>query len=318
MSNNGAESVLAVQNPVCSRVEKADEVIGWLMDSRWGGNLEVVRTIPPSEGSNIELIREALEPGVTVLGLGGDGLGHDVFNGIRKAIEAGEVGADEVAMVPVPTGSGNDFSRSLYGGNILRGGGRGLRDILEHGKTTWMDGIKLDDGDRLDRFAHSYVGFGFTAQIADAINETEYRRRRAGHDPWSARALDGIEVLKALWSREPFEYENGRGSREAQEVLYALAPRIGAGVIRLDTHILDGELVHLEVGSKAFLPKAAAKLTAGQLGGAKAEYIDDGEQQLTFRTSTAFHYDGEPDELPAGSAVDISHRREVVQAIIGI
>ncbi|HEX5744419.1 MAG TPA: diacylglycerol kinase family protein [Candidatus Saccharimonadales bacterium] len=284
------------------------------MDSRWGADLEVVRTIPPSEGSNIDLIRGALRPGVTVLGLGGDGLEHDVFNGMREAIEAGEIGADEISMVPVPTGSGNDFSRSLYGGNILRGRGSGLRDLLEHGETTWLDGIKLDAGDRLDRFVHSYVGFGFTAQVAAAINQPEFRERRAGLDVVSARTLDGIEVLKALWNREPFQYENGRGPKEAQEVLYALAPRIGAGVIRLDKHTLDGELVHLEVGSRAFLPRAVAKLSAGLVGGAKAEYVDE-EQELVFHTPAAVQYDGEPDELPAGSVVSISHRRRVVQAL---
>jgi diacylglycerol kinase family enzyme len=313
MSDRGAESVLAVENPVCSRVEKADEVISWLMDSRWGSGLEVVRTIPPSEGSNIELIREALEPGMTVLGLGGDGLEHDVFNAMQEADEAGEVGADEIAMVPVPTGGGNDLSRSLYGSNILRG--NGLRDILEYGEATWLDGIELEAGGRLDRFAHSYVGFGFTAQIADAINKPEYRQRRAGHSSVSGRALDGIEVLRALRNREPFLYENGRGPKGAQEVLFSLAPRIGAGVIRLDTHSLDGELVHLEVGSKAFLPKAVAKLTAGLLGGAKAEYVP-GEQQLAFHSAVAVQYDGEPDELPAGSTVNVAHRREVVQALV--
>jgi hypothetical protein len=275
----------------------------------------VVRTIPPSEGSNIELVRGALEPGTTVLGLGGDGLEHDVFNGIRSAIEAGEIGADEVAMVPVPTGGGNDMSRSLYGGDILRAGGARLRDILDRGEPTWLDGIKFDDGGRLDRFAHSYLGFGFTAQVAEAINRPDFRERRAGLDPLMGRALDGIEVLKALRSREPFQYENGRGPRQVQEVIYSVAPRIGAGVIRLDTHTLDGEMVHMEVCSRAFLPNAVAKLTAGLLGGARAEYID-GAQQLVFHTPVGFHYDGEPDVLPAGATVNIEHRRDVIQALV--
>jgi hypothetical protein len=285
------------------------------MESRWGADLEVVRTIPPSEGSNIQVVRGALEPGITVVGVGGDGLQHDVFNGIQEAIEAGEIGPDEVSMVPAPSGGGNDMSRSLYGGDILRSGGAKLWDILDRGAPSWLDGIKFDDGDRFDRFAHSYLGFGFTAQVAEAINRPDFRERRAGFHPLSARALDGIEVLKALLEREPFQYENGRGSREVQEVIYSLAPRIGAGVIRLDTHMLDGEMVHLEVGSKAFLPNAVAKLTSGLLGGTRAEYID-GPQQLVFHTPTSFHYDGEPAVLPAGATVSISHQRDVVQALV--
>jgi diacylglycerol kinase family enzyme len=314
MSDRGAENILAIQNPVCSRAAKADEVIGWLMDSPWGDDLEVVRTIPPDEGSNVDLIREALEPGMTVLGLGGDGLEHDLFNAIREADKAGEVGADEVAMLPVPTGGGNDLSHSLYGGNILRARGKVLWDILENGYPVWLDGIKLEDGDRLDRYAHSYVSFGFTAQVADAVNQPDYRDRRAGFNPASARALDATAVLKALWNREPFHYENGHGPTHAQEVLYSLAPRIGAGVVRLDKHLRDGELAHLEVGDRAFLPKAVARLASGLLGGARADYAE-GEQRLVFHTPVTVQYDGEPDVLPADSTVNISHRREVVRAL---
>lgn len=315
MSNVGAEQLLVVQNPVCTRLDRVEEVMGWLMDSRWGEGLDVIRTVPPSEGSNIDLIRGALEPGMTVLGLGGDGLGHDVFNAIVAADQAGEVGADEVTMVPVPTGNGNDLSIALYGGNILRGGGAGLWDILERGEPTWLDGIRIDAGEHLDTYASSYVGFGFTAQTAFAINEPGFRERRARRDMVTARLMDGAKVFGAYWNRQPFRYENGSGPREAQELIYALAPRIGAGVVRLDTHLLDGELVHLEVGPRAFLPNAAVKLGAGVLSGTKAEYVAE-DQRLVFHTDVDVQYDGEPDALPAGAVVDISQGRRIVRALI--
>lgn len=316
MSNRGAERILAVQNPVCSRAGKAQEAISWLMDSRWAGDLEVLQTIPPSEGSNTELIREALEPGVTVLSLGGDGLAHDTFNAVRDADAAGEVGADEVSIVPVPTGSGNDLSRSLYGGNILRHRRQRLWDILDHGQKTWLDGMKLEADGRLDRFVHSYIGFGFTGQAAAAINEPEFRARRAGINILPGRALDAAQVLRVLIGRRPFVYENGSGPREAQEMLYAIIPRVAAGVIRLNTHPLDGEIVHVELGSKAFFPQVVAKLGSGLLGGAKGELVSGQSHELKFHTPTAIQYDGEPDELPAGSTVHISHRRDVVQALV--
>lgn len=316
MSNGEISRVLAVQNPECSQPEVAEQVVGWLMDSKWADRLEVLRTRDPAEGSNEDLIRGALEPGTAVLILSGDGIGHDGFNAIIEADKAGEVSADEVSLLPVPAGSGNDLSRSLYGRNILRRHGRRLWDLMERGETAWMDAMRLEaDGGQLDTYVHGYVGIGATGLSAAYINEQGFRERRRD-TRLPVRALDAKEVMKSLLDAEPFEYRNGSDhTMQAHEMIFAIIPRIAAGVIRVDTHPFDGQAVSVKVAGRGFIPRAAVKVGSGLFGGAKAEVMDE-RQELTLRTPATIQYDGEPAELREGTVLTISHHRAVVRALI--
>jgi len=309
--------VLAVQNPACSRPEKAAAVVGWLMDSPWRDRLEVVQTQRPSETDNVQLIQNNLQAGDVVLSLGGDGLANDVFNAVQQAYETGQVGDDEVRILPCPTGNGNDFSRSLYGGNILRG--KRLRNLLEAPVTARLDGMEINASDGFRKHAHSYVSVGFTGLSADNINLPDYRQRRRERGPlvW-AKMLDAKQILKAL-DAPPFEYQNGSVETvEAREILLALMPRFAAGVIRLDTEPFDRKVVALELGSQAFVFKALAAISrpwlSGRANGQPLEIKD--QHKLTFFTDTHMQYDGEPHALPAGSRISISHHRGIVPAVV--
>lgn len=287
--------------------------MSWFKDSRWwGSNLEVVETRPPEEGSNIDLIKEALEPGI-VIAVTGDGTQNDVFNALVEADKEGRVSADEVALIPGPAGNGNDFSRSLYGSNIFRNHGRALWELLDRGQPTWIGGMELETPE-IERFVHSYVGWGFTAQAADAINRPHYRERRVAVGPFG-RLLDIKEVVKTmLVDRDKFEYENGQGPREAQEMIFSLMPRVAGGTIRFATDPLDGNMVKLEMGPRGFVRQAAAKLGAGALSaGIKAEVAAD-EHEFDFSAPTAMQYDGEPTEVQGKAK--LSHHRKLVRAWI--
>jgi hypothetical protein len=119
-----------------------------------------------------------------------------------------------------------------------------------------------------------------------------------------------------LLDADPFEYRNGSDqTMQAHEMIFAIIPRIAAGVIRVDTHPFDGEAVSVKVAGRGFIPRAAVKVGSGMFGGAKAEVMGE-RQELTLWTPTAIQYDGEPAELREGTVLTISHHREAVRALI--
>jgi hypothetical protein len=306
--------VLAVHNPVCSQPEKAAAVIAWLRDSRWGSGLELVTTQDPYTHDNVQLVRDALQPGDIVIGLGGDGLANDIFNAMHREREVGRIGRDEVAMVPIPAGNGNDLTQSLYGKHFLRG--ERLPNLLERRETGLLDGMKIGAGNGLDKLAHSYVGLGFTGRAAEFINRPDFRARRRSNMVLK-RMQDGIQVARALGGLEAFGYETDSGEiATGKEKLYTLMPRVAAGVIKVNTTPFDREIVGLELGARAFILNALAAIGPRRLDcGANGEVMDE-PQELTFRTDTPLQYDGEPAELPAGTTLTIAHHLEVARVLI--
>lgn len=319
MSNSAGDRILFVHNPECSQAQLSEQVLGWIRDSRWAGGLDVVETQDPSKASNIDLIKDRLMPGVVLVSAGGDATDSDSFNALKRAEEEGLVGTDETSLLTVPTGNGNDLSRSLYGRDILRRHGKRLWGLLERGETDRLDGMKLEAEGHLDRYAHGYVGIGFTAEAAEAINLPEYRARRKG-TPLPKKPLDGTKIAGAIRRHEPFAYLNGTGhTRQSHERLLTLIPRIAAGVIRVDTQVLDRRLVSVEIDAEdggRFLPKAALTLASGYMGGIKGETMTEDEMEILLHNATAIQYDGEPDSLPADTVLRISHQREIVRAVV--
>jgi hypothetical protein len=314
MATGESGRILAVHNPVCSEPKEAAGVLSWLRDSQWGSGLEVVTTQDPATHDNVQLIQDVLQPDDTVICLGGDGLANDAFNATKRMIDAGQLGRDEVSLVPIPAGNGNDLTKSLYGSGLLRG--NRLQNLLERREALLLDGMKIDSSSGLDKFVHSYIGLGFTGRAADFINQPDFRaRRRDSYFP--GKFLDSQRILKALWGLEPFEYANGSGqTTQAKEKIYALMPRIAAGVIKIDTAPFDREIIELELGARAFVLNALAVIGLQRFDrGAKGKTVD-GPQELTLRTDTPLQYDGEPTELPAGTVLTISHHPESLRVLV--
>lgn len=317
MSSRGIESLSVIHNPVSSRAGQAKELINQLRDSRWGRDLEVVETIPPSEGSNIEHIRQQLRPGI-LLNLTGDGGLHYTVNAMITATAAGEIGPDEFSLVPGPFGSANDLSLSLYGGNIMRNGD--LWKILDHGEAAHLDVMEMAASDgRPNRFMHSYFDAGFIARGAVVLNKEDFRARRKDQNIVTGRYMDTRQVCTIVPRdrRPPFVHMRNEGEvKRSQEFLLSLVPRVAAGLVRPDTLVLDGKVVCIEMGEEKFLPKAMFKIAEGYFRGKTRSEEIDGDQHLTFYTQTVIQCDGEPDLLPAGTEVTLSHRRKVVPTLI--
>jgi diacylglycerol kinase family enzyme len=310
--------LLAVENPACSQPEIVAAIIGCLRDSRWGGQLEVLQTGPPSETDNIQLIQDNLQAGDVVLPLGGDGQANNVVNAVWRAQTAGQIDVGDVRAKLCAAGKGNDGARSVHGRNTLKP--KRIARSLEEPKTAMLDVIQAKTSDGFDKVALSYVAFGFTGLSAVYINQPEFRERQRQRGRFvPARALDVAEVFKAARQRQPFEYQNGSAETvRAHEILLALMPRFAAGFVRLDTDPFDRKVVSLELDDRAFPLKAFAVIGRPWLSGrANGRPLDiDGQHELTFLTDTTMQYDGEPHAVAAGTKVSISHHREAIPVLL--
>lgn len=312
--------VLAVYNPASSQPARADRVIDRLQKSPdWGNKLEVVETQPPDVASNIDVIGRAIQPGDVLLSFGGDGSDNDTFNAIAVAIKSGRITKDEASIMPVPTGNGNDFSKSLYGRNILWG--KRIEKLLGSGNTALLDGVHIEatrDGvTYFDRLAHSYFALGYTAKAAKAMNDPNFRRFKAQHGNWLLGKLsDGLQVGKVFLGLEAFEYENGDGqARLAKELTFANMRRMASGTLIYDTTAFNRKLLTVEFSEKAFMLQTFKAVCAGKLtGGIKGESIE--EQHIKLLTDAPIQYDGEPADLPADTEISIRHQKEIVSAIV--
>lgn len=111
----------------------------------------------PQHGS--EIVREMLEKGVTtIIVVGGDGTIHEV---------ARELVYKNVSLGIIPTGSGNDFARSL---GVPMDNVKALERIFTN------DAKQVDLLDLGNHYCLTVTGIGFDGQIAKHANESVYKR----------------------------------------------------------------------------------------------------------------------------------------------
>lgn len=122
-----------------------------------------VRTDAPLEA--IALAEQAKRSGYELLiAVGGDGLVHELVNGIMRATNGQAAGT----LAVIPVGSGNDFAKMVA---LKRNDWQGAIERIVAGKTRWFDVGKItadqpaDDGSR-ERFFANTFDTGFGAQVS--------------------------------------------------------------------------------------------------------------------------------------------------------
>lgn len=97
----------------------------------------------------------------------GDGGYNELINGVMRAQNEGYT----VVTAILPAGNANDHHSNLHTDNIV--------DQIVTGRTHNIDLLRLTAASKrkqIERYAHSYIGFGFTPQIAEKLNQTELNR----------------------------------------------------------------------------------------------------------------------------------------------
>lgn len=164
-------------------------------------------TMRQTQGSlhGMELAAEAASYD-TVVALGGDGLVHEVVNGLMKIPDA-----DRPRFGLLPAGTGNDYARTL-----------GMSSVIEESVDQLLKATPTDydlgccDG---EYFAES-LSFGLDAAIA---LDTVDRRKRTGKTGTRLFLESGIDVL--LHRMQNYDYEvalDGWPSAEGSMLLFAI------------------------------------------------------------------------------------------------
>ncbi|CAB4926895.1 MAG: diacylglycerol kinase family lipid kinase [Actinobacteria bacterium] len=151
--------------------------------------LDLEVTVTTHKGHGIAIGERARSEGLDiVVTLGGDGIIHEVVNGLL----AEGVGTDLPRLATVPGGSGNVFARALgLPADPVEATGHLLEAVREN--RTRRIGLGRAGG----RWFIANAGIGLDAEVIDAME----RQRRAGHTATPIRYL-GTVVRQIFWATD--------------------------------------------------------------------------------------------------------------------
>lgn len=147
-------------------------------------------------GAPLDATRKAAEAAAfdTVIALGGDGVIHEVVNGLMRIDEH-----RRPALAVIPMGSGNDFARTL--GATFNDPDRALSEIMR-GRRQCLDlGRVVADGGEPVYFAET-LSFGLDAAIA--LDTSDRRARGTNQEGAGLFTTSGVKLL--LQSRGGWSY----------------------------------------------------------------------------------------------------------------
>ncbi|MBI5034962.1 MAG: diacylglycerol kinase family lipid kinase [Chloroflexi bacterium] len=128
-----------------------------------GIQFDMIRSQAPYHA--ISLAEQAKRDGYeTLIAVGGDGIVHEVVNGIMRATN----GEPDGTLAVIPVGSGNDFAKML---DLKTGEWKKAVEQIAKGNTRWFDVGKItvdtsaDDGSHVRYFDNTF-DTGFGAQVA--------------------------------------------------------------------------------------------------------------------------------------------------------
>lgn len=165
----------------------------------------------------------------TVIALGGDGVIHEVVNGLMKI---GPTMRPRLGIIPL--GSGNDFARSL--GMALNTPEKSLAQLLQ-GVTR-----KIDLGLVNDIYFDETLSFGVDAAIA---LDTMERRQKSGSHGTRLFAASGIDVIRHQLRSYAFKATTDGERLEGNSIIFAVqnGPTYGGGFkICPKADLSDGKL----------------------------------------------------------------------------
>lgn len=223
---------------------------------------EVVRTAEPGHGCALASQAQGYD---TVLALGGDGVIHEVVNGLMR-LDA----ADRPRLGVLPLGSGNDFARTaaVAARNCPR---RALQELSRGAEYRFDLGFVTSDAAPEGTWFMETLSFGLDAAVA--LGSMELRQRNGARGTRLFGAL-GLDVFSR--NRTPYPYRatfwdarGGAHALEGEEVVFAVqvGPTYGGGFrICPDASPVDGLLNLCRSVRVPSVPHTLALFMSARLG----------------------------------------------------
>jgi len=127
-------------------------------------NVQLMTTDHAGHGEEIAYDIASHSKNPLIISASGDGGYHDVVNGAMRALREGFHPTTGL----LPAGNANDHYRTIHTADIV--------EQISRGTTQKIDVLKLhgvSKGQSIDRYAHSYIGFGLTPTVGRALNKTK-------------------------------------------------------------------------------------------------------------------------------------------------
>lgn len=236
-------------------------------------------------------------PPVLIVSISGDGGYNDVVNGVM------DVPGSTAVCAVLPAGNANDHRRSVESLPVIdaiAAGGIRRMDLLRLAITSTRGAHTRQDV----RHAHSYIGFGLTAEMGRGIE-------RAGKG--GVRELLG--VARTLPRLRPFEIERADGAR-AQFDSLILANVTGMAKYGTVSDALvpsDGRFEVIALPHSSRWALALMTLRAVTIGLGPQDSVE--RYAFTTHSPLPVQLDGELLEVPAGSHVAVESAHRAVRVI---
>lgn len=233
-----------------------------------------------------------------IISVSGDGGYNEVVNGLMQAKAKG---AQATAGL-LPAGNANDHYRSLSSGT--------LEQHIVHGRRRRIDLLHITatvNGTTWERYAHSYVGLGITANVGSKLNEIDLNPI----NEWLVSA-------RIIYTSPPFSLLIAGKKHSYDSLIFSNIARLGkVFVMSSRSQADDGkfEVVALQSPNKAaMLRRVAQALTA------PAEDVVGVEQRRSFSFQTTdtqpMQFDGETTTLTAGTKVTVHCAKQALNCVI--
>lgn len=158
-------------------VQKTTNSIVKLIPTKYPGHAEKLAA---------QIVRRYKSP--LIISSSGDGTYHELINGIMKT-----PGSSKVVAAVLPSGNANDHARAVHESALIES------ILANKTKPIGLVSLSAKKGSKtvLNRWAHSYIGFGVSSAVARSLNQ--------GNKTVVSEKLAG---LKALFNFRPFRIKS--------------------------------------------------------------------------------------------------------------
>jgi diacylglycerol kinase (ATP) len=258
-------------------------------------NIELIATEYAGHAGELAYDIAKKHDSALIISSSGDGGYNEVVNGAIKAQKEGRT----VTTGILPAGNANDHHRNLTDGNIV--------DQIVSGKTKTIDLLKIIgvfNGATVERYAHSYIGVGFSPQIAKMLNKTKLN---IFNEVWL--------VARMLILVKPIRLRLGKKIKHYESIIFSNVDSMSKYLkISSPSPITDGKF-EVTIFKRRHKLKFILTLLKASFGGVKE---DKQVTEFTFETvdKTLVQMDGEVLTLDAATSATTTIEQQVLRCVV--
>jgi diacylglycerol kinase family enzyme len=264
--------------------------------------IDVLLTQSKTHAKQLAKFEALLPRNPLIISAGGDGMYNEVINGV---LLAGHQGRHQPITAVYKAGNANDHYHSLHHWSKKAF----LRKVLE-GQTQKIDLLKLTVQEKNESqviYAHSYIGIGFSADGAKALNQLRPKNR----------LHETVVVINALKKLRPVDIITESGKQESFVSLSFHNSRRMAKYFTVDSNgtFDDGlfEYVAVDSGKHPYINLASYAFRA--ITKMLIEQPQADHYRFSLPEQCYIQFDGEEMLLPAECDIEISIRKQALTTL---